>query len=347
MALGEARVLPGLVNAHDHLDLSTCPPLGRPPYANAYAWGDDVTAHDGVTAAAAMAVPLVDRLFLGGLRNLLCGATSVLHHSGFHRSLGRDDFPIRVQHRYDFAQSPGLTPQLRKAYRTTDRRIPFLVHAAEGTDAVAGGEIARLAEANVLRQNTVVIHAIACSDEDRARLAAAKACVVWCPEAALRLYGRATDVPALRAAGVRVGLGSESPMAGPRDLLSSLACARATQALSDGELLEMATVGSAEVARLRADLAPGADADLLVTRSLPDLLAGRREAVALVMVGGQALYGEPEWLAAAGVAFEPLTVDGTPRGLERHLHRRLAAVLKSHSALLARVPWLQGVSVAA
>ncbi|MCM2258277.1 MAG: amidohydrolase, partial [Vicinamibacteria bacterium] len=180
-------MLPGLVNAHDHLDLSTCPPLGRPPYPNAYAWGEDVAAHDGAAAAAAMAVPLVDRLFLGGLRNLLCGATGVLHHSGFHRSLGRDDFPVRVQHRYDFAQSPGLTPQLRKAYRTTDRRIPFLVHAAEGTDEVASAEIARLAEANVLRQNTVVIHAIACSDEDRARLATARACVVWCPEAALRL----------------------------------------------------------------------------------------------------------------------------------------------------------------
>ncbi|MCM2258760.1 MAG: amidohydrolase family protein, partial [Vicinamibacteria bacterium] len=208
-------------------------------------------------------------------------------------------------------------------------------------------EIARLAEANVLRQNTVVIHAIACSDEDRARLATARACVVWCPEAALRLYGRATDVPALRAAGVRVGLGSESPMAGSRDLLSNLACAAAAHELSGEELLQMATVGSAEVARLRADLAPGADADLLVTRSLPDLLAGRREAVALVMVGGEALYGEPAWLDAAGVVFEPLTVDGAARGLERHLHRRLASLLKSHPALLARVTWLQGVSLAA
>jgi cytosine/adenosine deaminase-related metal-dependent hydrolase len=291
-----------------------------------------------------MALPLVDRLFLGGLRNLLCGATGVLHHAPFHRALQRDDFPVRVQHRYDFAHSPGQTPQLRRAYRTSDRRIPFLVHAAEGTDAVAAGEIERLAAANVLRQNTVVVHAIACSEADRAAMAAAKACVAWCPEAGLRLYGRAADVAALRAAGVRIGLGSESPMAGSRDLLSSLASASAGGALAPEELLELATVGSAEVARLpRAGESPGSAADLLVTRSPSDLLAGRRDAVALVIVRGAALYGEPGLMEAACAAWAPLQVDGAPRALERALHRRLASLLRAHGSVLSRVPWLQAV----
>ncbi len=337
-------MLPGLVNAHDHLDLAACPPLGRPPYPNAYAWAEDVARHDAAAAAAAMALPLVDRLFLGGVRNLLCGATGVLHHAPFHRALQRDDFPVRVQHRYDFAHSPGQTPQLRKAYRTTDRRIPFLVHAAEGTDPVAAAEIERLAAANVLRQNTVVAHAIACSEADRAAIAAAKACVAWCPEAGLRLYGRAADVAALRAAGVRVGLGSESAMAGGRDLLSSLACAARGGALTPDELLELATAGSAEVARLpRAGEAVGDAADLLVTRSSSDLLAGRRDAVALVIVRGVALYGEPGLMEAASPAWTPLSVDGVPRALDRAVHRRLASLLRAHAGVLARVPWLQGV----
>ena len=33
---------PGLVNAHDHLDFSTFPFLGRPPYASVYEWAADV-----------------------------------------------------------------------------------------------------------------------------------------------------------------------------------------------------------------------------------------------------------------------------------------------------------------
>jgi hypothetical protein len=48
---------------------------------------------------------------------------------------------VRVQGRYGFAHSPGLTPALRRTYRTTDRRVPWLVRAAEGADPGLRGEI--------------------------------------------------------------------------------------------------------------------------------------------------------------------------------------------------------------
>jgi cytosine/adenosine deaminase-related metal-dependent hydrolase len=337
-------VLPGMVNAHDHLDFSTFPPLGSPPYASVYDWAADVDAgRDDRAVEAALAVPLPDRLLLGGLRNLLAGAAAVAHHNPFHRVLARPDFPVRVLARYHFAHSPGLTPELWRTYRTTDRRIPWMVHAAEGTDERARGELGRLAEANVLRQNTVIIHGIALSDDDAPRIAAARACVVWCPESNRRLYGATARVGALRAAGVRVGLGSDSPVSGVRDPLSNLAAARGEGVLSDVELIEMATAGSGEVARLPAGgTEAGQPADFVVLDSLEAFLAGDRRAIALVMGGGRPRYGRPELLGALGVRWSPLSVDGEPRALEARLARRAAAVVRRHRALAA-VPWIRGL----
>ena len=85
-------LLPALVNAHDVLDLSTLPPLGRPPYASLYEW-TRAAEEDLERLAPALAVPLVDRLFLGGLRNLLAGVAAVLHHHPDHRSLAQAELP--------------------------------------------------------------------------------------------------------------------------------------------------------------------------------------------------------------------------------------------------------------
>ena len=346
-ALNGLVILPGLVNAHDHLDFSIFPALGgRPPYANAYDWIADAEtgpAHPAVTAA--LAVPLPDRLFLGGLRNLLAGVTAVAHHNPYHRALGRPDFPVRVLDRYHFAHSPGLTPALRRTYRTTDRRIPWMVHAAEGTDERSRAELDLLAEANVLRQNTVVVHGIALGEEEARRMAAARACLAWCPEANRRLYGATAKVGAMRAAGVRIGLGSDSPAAGVRDPLSNLAAARAEGVHTAAELIDLATRGSAEVARLPVGGADaGQHADFLVVDSVDALLAGDRRALALVIVGGRALYGEPALLESLGVKWEQVTVDGAKRGLDASLAQRAAGLLRRHPAM-ARVPWLAGLAV--
>jgi cytosine/adenosine deaminase-related metal-dependent hydrolase len=338
-------LLPGLVNAHDHLDFSTFPALGTPPYASVYDWSADVDAGSGdPRVRLALAVPLADRLFLGGLRNLLAGVTAVVHHNPYHRSLGRDAFPVRVLSRYAFAHSPGLTPRLRRTYRTTDRRIPWLVHAAEGTDARCRGELQLLADANVLRQNTVLVHGVGLAPEDGPRIAQAGACLVWCPESNRRLYGATAAVAALRGAGVRVGLGSDSPVSGVRDALSNLAAARREGWLSDDELVELATRESAAVARLPAGGAdPGAVADLLAVDSLEALLEGDRRAVSLALVGGRPLYGAPALLEPLEPRAGRIGVDGAERALAAPIARRAAAILRSHPAL-SDVSWIRGLA---
>jgi cytosine/adenosine deaminase-related metal-dependent hydrolase len=337
-------VLPGLLNGHDHLDFSTFPPLGHPPYANVYEWAKDVDAGAGdPRVAAALSVPIADRLFLGGLRNLLCGVTAVAHHNPFHRSLARKDFPVRVLVKYEFAHSAGLTPALRRTYRTTDRRIPWMVHAGEGTDEVSRREIDTLLEQNVLRQNTVIIHGIAFGADEARRMAAARAALVWCPESNRRLYGATADVASFLAAGVKVGLGSDSPVSGVRDPLSNLAAARRESALSDEALLRLASEGTAEAARLPVGgLVPGSVADLVVVTSREALLAGDRLSVSLVLIGGRALYGEPGLMGALQPKAVALRVDGALRGLEPEMGRRAAGLLKRYPAL-RRVPWLADV----
>jgi cytosine/adenosine deaminase-related metal-dependent hydrolase len=250
---------------------------------------------------------------------------------------------VRVLAKYQFAQSPGTTPALRRTYRTTDRRIPWLIHAGEGTDERCRGEVRALAEANVLRQNTVLIHAITLDAGDPERIAAAKACAVWCPQSNRRLYGATADLAALRAAGVRIGLGSDSPMAGARDPLSNLTAARGERVVTDTELVEMATRGSAEVARLPGGRTePGQPADLVLVDSLEAWLDGDRRALALVVAAGRPLYGEPAFLDALGVRWRSVTVDGAARGLEAELARRATGLLRAHAGL-ADVEWMRGL----
>lgn len=339
-------LLPGLVNGHDHLDFSTFPPLGRPPYASMYDWAADVDGGQGdARVRQALEVPLVDRLFLGGLRNLLCGVTAVAHHNPWHRSLG-EDFPVRVLERYQFAHSPGLTPRLRATYRSTDRRIPWMIHAAEGTDERCRGEVAALSAQNLIRQNTVIIHGIALAPEDAALLAGRHSCVVWCPESNRRLYGATAPVAALLAAGVRVGLGSDSPASGVRDPLSNLAAARQEGVLSDDELLHMAAAGTAEVARLPVGgLAPGAAADLVAVGDRDALLSGRRDAVDLVLVGGEAVLGHPALVRPLNPRTAAVAVDGAERALEESWARRAGARLRAHPSLRA-LEWTAGLAFA-
>lgn len=337
-----AFLLPGLINAHDHLDLSVFPPLGQPPQRDLYEWSAAVSAavvelHD------LLALPLVERHFLGGLRNLLAGATAVAHHGPYHRALGRDDFPVRVQDRYQFAHSPGHTPALRKLYRSTDRRIPWFVHAGEGLGESSRLELDVLAAANVLRQNTVVIHGLAFGAPEAERLAAAKACVVWQPEAARRLYGAGTDVLALRAHGVRVGLGSDSAATGTRDLLSTLAAARREGLLDDADLVELATRGSAEVARLPLGARElGAPADFVVVSDPEAWLSGDRRSLALVIVAGRALFGLPAWMALSGERCEPVIVEGAERRLSAPLARRARALFERCPSI-RRASWAGGL----
>src|SRR5262244_3060231 len=94
--LDGAFVLPGLINAHDHLELNHYGRLKRRErYENASQWIDDLrpVLRSDATIRANSAHPLASRLFIGGLKSVLAGVTTVAHHNPRYREIGRR-FPV-------------------------------------------------------------------------------------------------------------------------------------------------------------------------------------------------------------------------------------------------------------
>jgi cytosine/adenosine deaminase-related metal-dependent hydrolase len=218
-----------------------------------------------------------------------------------------------------------------------------MIHAAEGTDARAAREVRDLAAAGLLAPNTVLVHAVGLGPSDVAAVRAAGAAVVWCPESNRHLYGATTPVARLRREGVRMGLGSDSPLSGVRDPLSNLAAARAEGVLDDAALLRLATRETALLFGLPSGgVAPGEPADLVAVDEVARFLAGDRRSVRLVVAAGRPLYGSAEIMDALGVASTPLVVDGAERRVEISLGKRLRRVRRTHPQIAAAA-WLADV----
>src|SRR5262249_29740596 len=87
-----ASVLPGLINAHDHLELNHYGRLkGRERYQNASEWIADLRPRlpADPQIRAGRSYPLVERVFIGALKNLLAGVTMVSHHNPFYSEMRR------------------------------------------------------------------------------------------------------------------------------------------------------------------------------------------------------------------------------------------------------------------
>jgi cytosine/adenosine deaminase-related metal-dependent hydrolase len=347
--LDGAFVLPGLINAHDHLELNHYGRLtGRERYDNASQWIEDMRPRLSGDAAIreARAHPLVDRLFIGALKNLLSGVTFVAHHNPFYRELRRT-MPIRILRRYGWAHSFALERQPAGArgepggdvaarWRSTATTLPFFVHLGEGTDAAAASELPRLESLGGLAANTVLIHGVAIDRDGWQRVASAGAALVWCPASNVFLFGRTVDMRDV-SRGARVALGTDSRISGARDLLDELRVAQAVSPDVESEhLLAMVTRNAADIIRQpRAGrIAVGLPAVLIVVPALADtaaesLLAVSRRDLRLVMVGGRPLVGDvglSAVFAARQTVARPLCVDGVEKRSDASLVRRIASL---------------------
>jgi cytosine/adenosine deaminase-related metal-dependent hydrolase len=326
------RVLPGLINAHDHLQLNGFPRLMyRARYDNASQWIADLECRldrdPGLLAQRAVARS--ERLFLGGIKNLLSGVTTVAHHDPLQQCLTEAGFPTQVLAHYGWSHSLLLdgASAVRRSHRATPASQPWIIHAAEGTDAQAAAEFAQLGDLGCISANTLLVHGIALNGAQRAQLAGAGAGLIWCPSSNLNLYGSTAQVAELLALR-RVALGSDSRISGARDLLGELAVARESSALDEATLQSLVTDSAAALLRLRdrGVLRVGAQADILVLPAGQLLTRASRADVRLVMVNGRACYGEPHYalpLQAPG-SFTEVRVDGHDKVLARALLERLA-----------------------
>jgi cytosine/adenosine deaminase-related metal-dependent hydrolase len=343
-------VLPGLINAHDHLELNHYGRLKfRDRYANVSEWIDDMRPRIASDAAIrdGRSRPLSDRLFIGAVKNLLSGVTTVVHHNPFYRELRRG-MPIRVLKRYGWAHSFGLERRpagakgesggnVQERFCETASNTPFFVHVAEGIDGVAHAELGRLNEIGCLAPNTVMVHGVAIDASGWRRVSRTGASLVWCPASNVYLFGQTVDLRAAAAACAshRVILGTDSRLTGSRDLLEELRLAYECSSVPRDQLLPMVTWRAADVIRQPqlGRITAGGPADLIVlppiARTPEDaLLATSRRDVGLVLAGGRPLVGSVAFQRLFTTrASQPrlLCVDGVARLADALLVARIAA----------------------
>jgi cytosine/adenosine deaminase-related metal-dependent hydrolase len=326
------RLLPGLINAHDHLQLNSFPPLEhRCRHSNVREWIAEINdrLRSDHAFRAVTGVPREHRLLHGGLKNLLSGVTTVAHHDPLYPTLSGAYFPVRVVTQYGWSHSMGIDGETRtrRSYESTPADWPWIIHAAEGIDAEAMAEFARLDSLHCIAGNTLLVHGVALGREQRQRLAEAHAGLIWCPASNLHLFGKSADVADLVTCG-RAALGTDSRLSGAPDLLCELRVARDIGGLDDATLELLVTEYSARLLRIsdRGALRVGALADLLVLPPSLALASAVRGDIRMVMIGGCMSYGDLDHARAIAPASEWLEVrvDGRPKVLDRRLVETLS-----------------------
>ena len=280
----------------------------------------------------------------GELKGLVAGTTAIVGLAGTtgpcFGSLARSVDAPQNGLGQDKIQSTALYPPSNPSDVCTNfatgKTDAFVLHVGEGTDATAGGELARLGSmttpANCLyAPQTAITHGVAFTPTDFVMMGQAGMKLVWSPQSNVSLYGQTADIPSALDAGVTVALGPDWSMGGSRNMLDELRFADAwdnahwNDRLSAQDLVTTATAHGAQALALGDKLgtiAVGHLADLAVfagdvTRPYDAIVAARPVNVELVMVGGVVLYGDAALAAAGPVApgCEAIDICGTPKFL--------------------------------
>lgn len=315
-------VLPALINAHDHLHLNGVPGLQTcQTFSSGYQWSAAFADHFGrPDVRAALALPIETRHWQGALKNMLCGATTVMHHDPVQALFDRQGFPARTVRPYGWAHSLhwDYGPPVAQSFKGTPPDVGWFIHLAEGTDDAAAAELHELRALNCLHSNTILIHGVALTDSDIRLVIESGAAVVWCPASNLKLLGRTISRPRLRAlfAAGRLTLGTDSRLSGSRDLLEELRVAAANSDFCAQELLQLVTIHGRRL--LRAAPAPN---DVIVLRGTGNdpcsqVLKLARHELRAVIRDGEPVIADPDfedWFAKRGIPCTEVELDGHPK----------------------------------
>ncbi len=338
-------IAPGLINAHDHLEFNCFKPLKwRGQYRNAAEWIADFQPRFEADPdlLGPMAIPVVDRLWIGGIKNLLSGVTTVCHHNPWHRALD-NGFPVRVVKNFRFSHSLLIDgDKAADSYCRTPRDWPWIIHLAEGIDEAAAAELPRLQKLGCLQANTVLVHGVGLTAADQAHVIDSGGALIWCPSSNHFLFGATANVTAFAAAR-RVALGSDSRLSGERDLLAELKIAQATKQIDAKTLFCMITSDAARILRLphAGRIAARLPADLTIFRlqnadPFESIISAQRADIRLVMIAGRPCLGDLDMapvFAAAKVATARVRVDGVEKIMAAGIAHRLQGAAVSEPGL--------------
>ena len=214
------------------------------------------------------------------------------------------------------AESEAETEFLRAGTGSWEEFAELLVPPLQTTG------IRALADAGLLGPHVLAAHCVQADDEEIELLAVNDVAVAHCPRSNALLGCGVAPLTALRAAGIRVCIATDSPASTPSfdmfdEMRAAIAGARARERRPDALMadgaLELATIGGARALGLDAELGsivPGKKADLTVlslaeTSFLPwedpvtaAVLGGSPDGVVATLVSGETRYekGGKTWL---------------------------------------------------
>lgn len=319
-------VMPGLINAHDHLGLALFPRMAASLYPNYIAWGEDIHNKFPQEIAKHHAVPMEDRLLWGGIRNLLCGVTSVSHHDPLWPALERTDFPVRVVRLNGWAHSLALGSDLPTARAATPEGRAFVLHACEGVDQLAKDELWELDHMGLLDSGTVLVHGLAIDRQGVALMNARHASLIVCPSSNYFLYKKVPDLALLGEIG-RVALGNDSPVSAEGDLLDEIRFAIDRCGVSPERAYRMVTAIPAQILRLEdaeGTIEESGVADFIAVRDTGGTPANTLRALSMhdiefVMIGGRVQLASETVFERLPIAerhgLEPLSIGSVIRWL--------------------------------
>lgn len=334
--LGDAVLLPGLVNAHTHLELTAM--RGFLEELHFDDWIDTLRRARSAVLDDSM---LLDSARLGVIEGVEhgvttfadtsasgvsaramreCGVRGIVYQEAFGpdpaacddamaeldgrvRALTADPaklITIGVSPHAPYTVSDALYRAVA-AYASANR-LPIAMHIAEGADEYAlvtngtgmfaerlgrrgirtptraRSPIALLAELGALLPGALLIHAVHADSEDIRTIAQHSACIAHCPVSNAKFGHGIAPLPQFLAAGISVGLGTDSVASNNRmdmldeariALLMQNARGRSPLEVSAQSALELATIGGARALgldRTIGSLEPGKAADLTAFR---------------------------------------------------------------------------------
>jgi len=345
-------ILPGLVNAHDHLEFALFPRLGQGPYSNATQWAHDIQSNEAATIALHKVVPMPTRLWWGGIRNLLCGVTTVCHHNPTNPVFENEDFPVRVLAHFGWEHSLAFAHDIPSALQQTPHNAPFILHACEGVDTQAESELRELDRLGALEQRTVLVHALALGQMGVDLIAERGAAVILCPSSNDFLFGKVPDEQLAKRL-PRLALGSDSPLTAAGDLLDEIRFASKACGIDPQRLYESVTTEASSILRLKdgeGALRIAGHADLIAVRdrdgSSAEILGTLTwRDIELVLLGGRVRLASEEVFQRLSDAdregLQPLKVAGVLRWLRApvvEILREAESVLGEDSLHLGVLP---------
>jgi hypothetical protein len=358
-------ISPGLINPHDHIKWNKATPVSTAiRYNHRHEW------REGKNGKPALSYPKsdssVDTIWWGELRMVLGGATSIMGEGSADKLLRNLDsaadneglgkpavnnttFPLGDSSGQMLAQTCSY-PSL-PVVATVTKAVAYVPHVAEGVIQEARNEFLCLSgqqagAVHVTTPNTTMIHSVGLLAADVLEAAKDHTGVIWSARSNISLYGFTASATLMQRLGVRIALGTDWMVSGSMNMLRELACADYLNSthyggvFSDRQLFEMATVNGAHATGaddIIGQLKQGYFADITIfdgSKRADHAAVVRAMApdVALVMRGGEILYGDDAAVAAlaanGGQGCEALTVCqvGKRVCLEREIGKNLAAL---------------------